>query len=74
MVVKPPKSYIMRPLKGERGEKGFQSVKPLILEEGIHQSIIILILRHSGKGWTGELGGVVATSTLVCKYFTMFLH
>jgi hypothetical protein len=40
----------------------------------IHQSIIIMILRHSGKGWNGELGGVTATSTLVCKYFTMLIH
>jgi hypothetical protein len=40
----------------------------------IHMSIIIMILRHSGEGWTGELGGAVATSTLDCKCFTMTFY
>jgi hypothetical protein len=44
MMVKPPNSYIMSAFQGEKGG-------------GIHESIIILILRHSGEGWIGELGG-----------------
>jgi hypothetical protein len=63
----------MSAFQGERGER-ISECQTFDLVRRIHQRIIIMILRHSGKGWTGELGGVAATSTLVCKYFTMFLH
>jgi hypothetical protein len=50
--------------------KGFHSVKPLISEKGIHQIIVTLIFKHSGKEWTRELGGVEG----VLLFLDNFLH